>query len=722
METIPSINNNDVEDKVVNTRPLFCIFIGLILGGLFTYSFIVDNVVLQILLIIITTIVAICLVLSVFLKSKLKSYFLIFILLIIFVGVGSLLTCKSFKSFSNYPLQNTEYIIEGRIKQVAKNENTITIVLQNIIVNNKKYDFNIKFSTLQSNLENDYIVVGNALKAKMQIENVSLINNGKINSSLSMDNIKYTAKLKEMIEYKIGSKTIAEKFCNKVQNVLLTNLSNEKSWLSYDILVGDRVNLQDDLYSLFKDCGLSHVLAVSGLHVGLIVVIIEFILKKLRLKQPYILLLMSFILILYCILCNFSPSVVRASIMAITYLVAECFGKRKDSLSVFSFAGIIILLIWPLHLFYIGFQLSFVAVFGIILLYKPIYNMFKHFNILSNIASSLSVTLSATIATFPIMASNFGELSIGTLFSNLIILPIFTLNYYILFISTLLGLIFNVSFIFLVVENIFNIIFSLGGVFSMLGSIEISNFNTITILMYLVVLFFATEYVNPKLKFKNIITLCMVFVLVVSVAICNTTKQYNQNYIFANSNIENCYVLTTKNNANYLIGVGSDGGEYEYNQIAKMLYYRNIFNVDAIIVLNYDVKFQDNIAMLSNKFKVKQIILNENVSQQDIRALSKYQKSNVFVHNFEKLLKLNEDICIRGYMLNNSYFAYNLCVNEKEFVILDKSLTQSRINYINENLKNKQLILYKDNLINSVNISYNVIKELNYSSDVKLKV
>lgn len=280
METIPSINNNDVEDKVVNTRPLFCIFIGLILGGLFTYSFIVDNVVLQILLIIITTIVAICLVLSVFLKSKLKSYFLIFILLIIFVGVGSLLTCKSFKSFSNYPLQNTEYIIEGRIKQVAKNENTITIVLQNIIVNNKKYDYNIKFSTLQSNLENDYIVVGNALKAKMQIENVNLINNGKINSSLSMDNIKYTAKLKEMIEYKIGSKTIAEKFCNKVQNILLTNLSNEKSWLSYDILVGDRVNLQDDLYSLFKDCGLSHVLAVSGLHVGLIVVIIVFILKK----------------------------------------------------------------------------------------------------------------------------------------------------------------------------------------------------------------------------------------------------------------------------------------------------------------------------------------------------------------------------------------------------------------------------------------------------------
>ena len=722
METILSENKNSVADKVVNIRPLFCIFIGLILGGLFTYSFIINSAVLQILLIVTTVIVSLCLIVSVFLKSKLKCYSLIFILLIIFVGVGSLLTYKSFKTFSNYPLQNGEYAIEGRIKQVAKSENTITIVLQNVIINNKNYDFNIKFSTLQNNLENDYIVVGNALKAKMQIENVNLINNGKINSSLSMDNIKYTAKLKEVLEYKIGSKTIAEKFCDKVQNVLQTNLSNEKSWLSYDILVGDKINLQDDIYSLFKDCGLSHVLAVSGLHVGLIVAIIVFILKKLRLKRPYILLLMSFILILYCILCNFSPSVVRASIMAITYLVADCFGKRKDSLSVFSLAGIIILLIWPLHLFYVGFQLSFVAVFGIILLYKPIYNMFKHFNVLSNIASSLSVTLSATIATFPIMASNFGEIAIGTVFSNLIILPIFTLNYYILFISTFLGLIFNVSFVFLIIENLYNIIFSLGGVFSALGNIKVSNFNTISILMYLVVLFFATEYVNPKLKFKNIITLCMVFVLVVSVAICNTTKQYNQNYIFANSNIENCYVLTTQNNCNYLIGVGSDGTEYEFNQISKMLYYRNIYKIDAIVVLNYDVKFQNNIALLSNKFKVNQIILNENTSQQDVNALIKYQKSNVFVHNFEQLLQLDENICISGYMLNNAYFAYNVSINNKEFAILDKSLTMSRINYINENLKNRQLILYKDNLINNVNISYNVIKELNYNSDVKLKV
>ena len=722
METTPKVEENKIVNKVVNIRPLFCIFIGLIIGGLFIYSYFVNNVVLLISIVILIITISICLILSAFLKRNIKNYFIIFALIIIFALVGGLLTYNSFKTYSSYPLKNDTYAVEGRIKQISGSENTITFVIENVNVNSKNYDFNIKVTTVKSAVDSSYIKVGNAISANMKLENVYLINNGKINSQLSMNNIKYTASLKNVILYKEGSKTNAEKFCEKISDVLQANISSEKAWLAYDILVGDKNGLQTDIYSLFQDCGLSHVLAVSGLHVGLIVAIFVFILKKLRLKKPYILLIMSFILILYCILCNYSPSVVRATIMAITYLVADCLGKRKDSLSVFSLAGIIILLIWPLHLFNVGFQLSFCAVFGIILLYKPLFNLFNKLHILSNISSSLSVTLSATIATFPVIAGSFGTISVGTIFANLIVLPIFTINYYILFIATLLGLIFNVSILFFFVENLFNIIFSLNGVFSSLGSITISNFNEISTILYLFGLFFFSQYVNPNLKYKNILCFCMAFVLLVSLCICNSTKQYNQNVIFANANIENCYLLTTKNNKNFLIGVGDNGQEYEFNRISQMLNYKNIFNLDKIIILNYDVKFQNNVVLLSKKYNVNQIVLNETNSQQDINMLKKLQKSDILVHNFKQKLKINNDIYVSGHILNSTYFAYNVNVKNKDYIILDKALTNARINYLNENCIDNKLLLYKDNLIKQINLSYNLVNFLHYSSDFKLKV
>ena len=132
------------------------------------------------------------------------------------------------------------------------------------------------------------------------------------------------------------------------------------------ILLGKRSDLPTETLDLFRNSGTFHVLAVSGLHVGLIAMFCYFGFSLFRLPQKMLCVLTIAAVLIYACLIGFRPSVFRASLMAILFLFATLIDRDADLFNLLAFAALVLLLLNPQQLWDIGFQLSFVAVASIV--------------------------------------------------------------------------------------------------------------------------------------------------------------------------------------------------------------------------------------------------------------------------------------------------------------------------------------------------------------------
>ncbi len=198
------------------------------------------------------------------------------------------------------------------------------------------------------------------------------------------------------------------------------------------LLLGNRDFLEVEQSEKFAITGMSHILAISGFHFGIIFSIAFILFSFIRNKWVKFILL-SFFLLLYLAVVGFPPSGVRATIMIISFLFANTLERKVSSLNILAFVLLLMMIFAPNLMFSIGFQLSFLAVLGIVLFNKKIYagikNFFKIQNpILNFVISIFSVTASTQILIVPVIALYFGYLTFISFFSNIILLPLFSLS------------------------------------------------------------------------------------------------------------------------------------------------------------------------------------------------------------------------------------------------------------------------------------------------------
>ncbi len=189
-------------------------------------------------------------------------------------------------------------------------------------------------------------------------------------------------------------------------------------------LLGDKSLLDDELYNLYKENGIAHLLAISGLHVGILGLSIYRILRE-RLKLSYVAcaLISSVFISAYSILSGNSVSTVRAVIMLIIIFAAGILGRKSDIMNSAGIASFCILCIHPYELFNCGFMLSFSAVIAI---GGPARLIIKELGIKNSLLQALAVSFSVQLTTLPITAYFFFEISLYGLLLNLIVLPLMT--------------------------------------------------------------------------------------------------------------------------------------------------------------------------------------------------------------------------------------------------------------------------------------------------------
>ena len=195
------------------------------------------------------------------------------------------------------------------------------------------------------------------------------------------------------------------------------------------LTLGDRNTLDEEVRTLYADAGASHVLALSGLHVGVIYMMLAFVMQWLIRKRRWRWvsdLLTVLVLWAFALLVGFSASVVRAVAMCTMYVIARWVSRDSSSLNVLLLVALVMLLACPLYLFDVGFQLSFMAMVAILSIVPYLEGLYARTSIhpvLAYVLGVLVMSLAAQLGTFPLVLYHFGTFPVYFLLTNMLVIP-----------------------------------------------------------------------------------------------------------------------------------------------------------------------------------------------------------------------------------------------------------------------------------------------------------
>lgn len=216
-----------------------------------------------------------------------------------------------------------------------------------------------------------------------------------------------------------------------LSQLIETVFSEESAGILQAMLLGDKSNIDLSVRDDFSLSGTAHLLALSGLHVGVISLVILLVVGFIP-NEKVKFIVFSSALLFYAMLTGLSASVMRASLMAILLYFVHISNRRTNPLNTLSSALLLIILLFPSEIYSPSFQMSAVAVLGIILFYKRIRNMllsiiaYRKSALIMAVVNSLSVTISASVIISPLIAYYFGMYSIISPVANLLIIPLLT--------------------------------------------------------------------------------------------------------------------------------------------------------------------------------------------------------------------------------------------------------------------------------------------------------
>jgi competence protein ComEC len=206
--------------------------------------------------------------------------------------------------------------------------------------------------------------------------------------------------------------------------------------LAQGILLGMRGNIPYSLNQAFSRTGTAHLLAISGLHIAIVIGMVLSLAILAFGRQRYIYIWLALVAIwLYALLTGMRPPVIRGAIMGSLFLLAEFLGRQRSAITALAFAAAVMVGIKPQVLWSVSFQLSFLAMAGLILLYpyfqtqgrKGITAVFRDKEVMVNtgnmVTDSFAVTLAAIVAVWPLIAYNFGVVSLVALPATFFSLP-----------------------------------------------------------------------------------------------------------------------------------------------------------------------------------------------------------------------------------------------------------------------------------------------------------
>ena len=303
----------------------------------------------------------------------------------------------------------------------------------------------------------------------------------------------------------VKSTKIEDNFLERYLQTLFNRTEEDYSYgaknINKAILLGDNTRIKKDLKDKIRYIGLSHIFAMSGLHIGLVIAIFYFIFKKTVKNKRVIEILLLISITLYYFSVKESPSFTRAYIMAVVYLLGKLFYEKIDLGKTLFVSAIISILVNPIEIFSVSFQLSYGAMIVITYIFSYVRKInYKKFKIFDYILFTTTIQ----IFLIPITVYYFNSIQFLSVISNLILLPLasfyITINYIALFLEN-----FYLSFLLKpVIKILYKILIYFIDFFSELPYLSIECTNKKLVYIYIIVFVIIVICKNIKIKIREL--------------------------------------------------------------------------------------------------------------------------------------------------------------------------------------------------------------------------
>lgn len=353
-------------------------------------------------------------------------------ILIIFVILGVIITTlKSQSKILKYENTRIEYL--GIVEEIISTEDNVNKYIVSV-------DSNIDYGE-----EINERITLNVIGGKPLNYGEKILFNGVVDAPLDNTNpMLYNHRLNLLSNNIYGTMTIndyslqsvdshrelrfraKEWFHKEVNRVFDTNLEEGNKDIIKSILLADSSYMMDEELDKYRELGLGHILAISGLHIGIISSFILFILKKMTVPRNISSIVTIITLIFYSYLIGFPHSMTRGIIMFSLIILTKLLNEHSNLINILALSALIVLLINPFSLFSLGFILSYIAVLSLYLLTNRI-DMYFYPN-RGYISTTLSTILAVNIGLLPIQVYYFNYVSLLGIFANLINIPILSIS------------------------------------------------------------------------------------------------------------------------------------------------------------------------------------------------------------------------------------------------------------------------------------------------------
>lgn len=382
----------------------------------------------------------------------------------------------------------------------------------------------------------------------------------------------------------------------------------EQSDVMKAILLGDRSDVSESVYSDFSTTGISHVLALSGLHVSLIALLLEWVLSKMYCPRLAKHIVISLLLLAYTVMTGASPSTVRALLMYAIACITIELGYWPDTLSIMSWAFLIQTAFDPLLIDNKGFIMSYASVFAILSFIRPKSNRSRSHigRAIRAIGDSAKASFSVQVITFPLLASLFYGIPLLSVPINMICVPMAILALYMGFVIVLLGLI-NTG-IACVLAVPFKLIWAwIKAISAFAANLPFayafaSAWPALVIAAYLLLAFGCSVYITNNLT-RRVTGICMM--LIIALICLLPGKQVDHLRITVlDEGSSDCIVLNAQGDV-YLVDAGKD------NSIAADFLISERMNLRGIFLTHTDIDHYGGIFDVLRRYPNARIYLPE---------------------------------------------------------------------------------------------------------------
>jgi competence protein ComEC len=467
-----------------------------------------------------------------------------------------------------------------------------------------------------------------------------------------------------------------------IKNSIIQLIPKENVGIACALLIGDNSSITQDEKDIFSSAYLSHILAISGMHVTYVIIGIGVLIKKAGYRKQKIILIL--LLFLFSGITGGSPSVVRAVIMSSLGLVACLIHRKSDTINNIAISAFLILLHNPYNLFNLGFQLSFLGTLGIVLFHSRInfkirnginciikYIESKNINmpnlikikLIPNIESLISVSISANLLIFPVIMYNYNKISFIFLISNLLVTPILAVLIFSGYITAISSFVSEtIAFIPAKIFNFFIDLFQKIASFSSnidffkrtIGTPKVSTILFIYILIFFV---FYNQCFNSKLvRYLKKLAKVSIIILIINFMLFQNQNLYNSVFTihFVDVGQGDATLIITSSNKKILIdGGGSETGNFDVGKrvLVPYLLDRKITKIDYLIFSHFDSDHCQGLFAVMNELKVKNAVVSEQIKESEnyktFLKLAQEKQVKVLEVKAGNKLKVDNSTCIQ---------------------------------------------------------------------------